>query len=115
MKKLYLGDIISSDKYDDSGKIINSRNSGLQEEFYEVNDKLSARTLNRPIREAYEDAEADYVNLQTADKVLLGQKENGIIPDVLEEFSSNGVIVDNFFRISSIRRIFLEFRLEDFM
>lgn len=105
MKKLYLGDIISSDKYDDEGKIISSRNSGLQQEFYEVNDELSARTLNRPIREAYEDAEADYVNLQTADKVLLGQKENGIIPDVLEEFSSNGVVVGKFFNKENFIRV----------
>lgn len=105
MKNKYFGDILSSDKFNDDGSINNARNSALHQEFLRSDDKLSHRSLNRPIREEYEDREASYINLQTANKELFGQKENTIFPDVFEEFSPDGVKVGKFFNRGNFLRI----------
>ena len=66
--------------------------SGDMSEFYSPADKFSARNLNRPIFENFEDVENIYETLQNVCKTLYGQKQNGILPDVFEEMNPDKVI-----------------------
>lgn len=66
--------------------------SGDMSEFYSPVDKFSARNLNRPIFENFEDVENIYETLQNICKTLYGQKQNGILPDVFEEMNPDKVI-----------------------
>lgn len=56
-------------------------------EFLETNDILSARTLNRPIRNLQEDNEEQYTLIQTLLKSVYGNF-SGIVPNVFEDFSN---------------------------
>lgn len=50
-------------------------------EFYNQEDKVSARDFNRPIRQLYEDTENIYDILQTISKIVLGDKKTSVIQD----------------------------------
>lgn len=73
-------------------------------EFYKASDILSYTTLNRAIENIFEDNENSYEILQNIVKVLWGQNERGIIPDVFEEMDSkklelNSILSENFIRV----------------
>ena len=70
--------------------------SGDFSEFYSPEDKFSARNLNRPIFQNFEDVENIYEVLQNVCKTLYGQKENGIIPDIFEEMNPDKVVCGNY-------------------
>jgi len=70
--------------------------SGEFSEFYSPEDKFSARNLNRPIFQNFEDTENIYEVLQNVCKTLYGQKKNGIIPDVFEEMNPDKVVCGNY-------------------
>lgn len=80
-----LVEITNSDKL--SGDIL---------EFYSPEDKFSARNLNRPIFENFEDVENIYELMQNVCKTLYGQKNNGILPDVFEEMNSNNLQIGRY-------------------
>ena len=80
-----LVEITNSDKL--SGDIL---------EFYSPEDKFSARNLNRPIFESFEDVENIYELMQNVCKTLYGQKNNGILPDVFEEMNSDNLQIGRY-------------------
>lgn len=80
-----LVEITNSDKL--SGDIL---------EFYSPEDKFSARNLNRPIFENFEDVENIYELMQNVCKTLYGQKNNGILPDVFEEMNPNNLQIGRY-------------------
>ena len=80
-----LVEITNSDKL--SGDIL---------EFYSPEDKFSARNLNRPIFENFEDVENIYELMQNVCKTLYGQKNNGILPDVFEEMNSDNLQIGRY-------------------
>ena len=78
-------------------EIINSdKLSGDLSEFYSPEDKFSARNLNRPIFENFEDVESIYELMQNVCKTLYGQKNNGILPDVFEEMDSSNLKIGRY-------------------
>ena len=103
MKQKFFGNKIEEDDFikDELGtEKINIKKLAANElEFYSPSDKFSARNLNRPILETYEDVENIYEVLQTVCKTLYGQNECGIIPDVFEELNPDylkiGKYLDN--------------------
>ena len=72
-------------KYKSYGNSVDEYEDGLGTEFTVSNDSISARTINRPINNLYENQEEIYNLLQTLSKTVYGNY-SGIIPDVLEEF-----------------------------
>lgn len=78
-------------------EIVNSdKLSGDLSEFYSPEDKFSARNLNRPIFENFEDVESIYELMQNVCKTLYGQKNNGILPDVFEEMDSSNLKIGRY-------------------
>lgn len=78
-------------------EIVNSdKLSGDLSEFYSPEDKFSARNLNRPIFENFEDVESIYELMQNVCKTLYGQKSNGILPDVFEEMDSSNLKIGRY-------------------
>ena len=94
-------------KYKDNGEPVleNKKNynrfhiNGI--EFYNQEDKVSARDFNRPIRQLYEDTESIYDILQTMSKIILGDKKTSIIPGLLEEFNPKELKIGKFFNLAS--------------
>lgn len=70
--------------------------SGDISEFYSPEDKFSARNLNRPIFENFEDVENIYELMQNICKTLYGQKNNGILPDIFEEMNSDNIQIGRY-------------------
>ena len=70
-------------------------------EFYNQEDKVSARDFNRPIRQLYEDTENIYDILQTISKIVLGDKKTSVIPGLLEEFNPEELKIGKFFNLTS--------------
>lgn len=78
-------------------EIVNSdKLSGDLSEFYSPEDKFSARNLNRPIFENFEDVESIYELMQNVCKTLYGQKNNGILPDIFEEMDSSNLKIGRY-------------------
>lgn len=78
-------------------EIVNSdKLSGDLSEFYSPEDKFSARNLNRPIFENFEDVESIYELMQNVCKTLYGQKSNGILPDIFEEMDSSNLKIGRY-------------------
>lgn len=85
--------------YENSKNFNRFHSNGI--EFYNQEDKVSARDFNRPIRQLYEDTENIYDLLQTVSKIILGDKKTSIIPGLLEEFNPEELKVGKFFNLAS--------------
>lgn len=107
MKQKYFGNKIDEDDYIKKTVIRDGQEytyetvntdklSGNVQEFYTPTDIFSARALNRPLLETFEDEESIYQVLQNVCKTLYGQKENGILPDIFEEFNPKNISVGKF-------------------
>ena len=99
MKQKFFGNKIDEDDFIKDGSV-EIRNVGKLaanvEEFYTPRDKFSARTLNRPLLENFEDTESIYELVQTMMKTLYGQNEVGIIPDIFEELNPDKLAIGKF-------------------
>lgn len=97
MKNKTFGNIVKEPIFNNDNNLneYRFRNNGI--EFFAPDDKISARDFNRPIRQLYEDIENNYDAFQTISKIVLGDKKAGIVPDVLEEFNIDNLIVSNFY------------------
>src|SRR5574344_399502 len=82
-------------KYLSYGDSIEDGFDGLGAEMLVTNDKVSARDLNRPSLNLYENSEEVYNILQSAIKTIYGNK-NGIVPDVYEEFNAKNIFMGGF-------------------
>jgi len=112
MKKKYFGnkinedDLITTEITNDKGVVIRKdveinteKLAGNNLEFFTAADKFSARTLNRPLIEMLEDVENIYEILQNSCKLLYGQKENGVFPDIFEEMDPRKITTGQFLDI----------------
>lgn len=97
MKKKSFGNVVNETVLTISNNLNDDRfkNNGI--EFLAPDDRQAARDINRPIRQLYEDVENNYDILQTVSKIVLGDKKVGIVPDVLEEFNVENLVVDSFY------------------
>src|SRR5574344_912110 len=82
-------------KYLSYGDSIEDDYNGLEAEMLVTNDTVSARALNRPSLNLYENGEEVYNLLQSAIKTIYGNK-NGIVPDVYEEFNAKNRFLGSF-------------------
>ena len=96
MKHKYFGNKIEQDDFLQDGTLNKEKLVGNDIEFYSPVDKFSARNLNRPLLQNYEDIESVYEVLQNICKTLYGQKENGILPDIFEEMNKDSLEIGTF-------------------
>lgn len=96
MKHKYFGNKIEQDDFLQDGTLNKEKLVGNNIEFYSPIDKFSARNLNRPLLQNYEDIESVYEVLQNICKTLYGQKENGILPDIFEEMNESSLEIGTF-------------------
>lgn len=69
--------------------------TGLNAELLSAKDNVSARSVNRPITNILENQESNYNLIQTLLKTVYGNA-NGIVPDVLENFSPETFEIGSF-------------------
>ena len=69
--------------------------TGLNAELLSAKDNVSARSVNRPIINILENQESNYNLIQTLLKTVYGNV-NGIVPDVLENFSPEAFEIGSF-------------------
>ena len=83
-------------KYKNYGDKNEEYANGQGIELVSFSDPLSARSVNRPMANIYENQEEIYKMLNTVIKTVYGNVENSIIPDIYEEFNPEGFIINSF-------------------
>src|SRR5574344_698843 len=91
-------------KYLSYGDSIEDDFNGLEAEMLVTNDKVSARDLNRPSLNLYENSEEIYNILQSAIKTIYGNK-NGIVSDVYEQLNTNHICIGSFGSLTKYIRV----------
>src|SRR5574344_1417428 len=82
-------------KYLSYGNSLESDFNTSETEMLKPSDSISARDLNRPILNLYENSEDMYNILQSSIKSIYGNK-NGIVPDVYECFNPSNIKIGSF-------------------
>lgn len=83
-------------KYKNYGDKNEEYADGSSLELITFSDPLSARSVNRPIANIYEDQKEVYKLLNNIYKTVYGNIGNSILPDIYEEFAPEGFVINSF-------------------